>query len=67
MPANGEKVACAVCNRVVAGRIPARGDGSALYPARHKATERLKGSMAPRRYQAPTSWCPGTRIAGDKP
>lgn len=67
MPANGTKVACAACNRVVCGRIPARSDGSVLFPVRHKATDRLKGSMAPRRYQAPVSWCPGMYISGDKP
>lgn len=32
---NAEQVKCAICSRVVAGHIPAGGDGSALFPARH--------------------------------
>lgn len=30
-----EKVECAICGRVIAGRIPKDGDGSMLIPHRH--------------------------------
>jgi len=33
-----EKVKCSVCGRIVSGRIPKGGDGSILFPYRHKKT-----------------------------
>lgn len=31
------KVTCSECGKVVSGRVPAGGDGSALFPWRHRA------------------------------
>lgn len=38
-------VTCRICDKVTAGRVPARGDGSALFPTRHKKPD--------------GSWCDG--------
>lgn len=53
-------VACIACWRV----LRARADG---HPVRHKATNRLRGSMATRRYQAPEPVCDGSNYKGDTP
>lgn len=37
-----ELVRCAVCGKVVAGKVPAGGDGSVLFPYKHYSVREIK-------------------------
>lgn len=40
MKSKAEPVKCAVCSRIIKGRVPKGGDGSVLYPYKHKGLPR---------------------------
>jgi len=44
---NAERVTCSWCNKRYIGKVPKGGDGSVLYPRKHKITRRKRTSVFP--------------------
>ncbi len=59
-----EKVECAVCDRVVSGRVPKGGDGSMLVPYRH--IDPQWGNSCGGRFFEAHVLVPDKRAAGEK-
>jgi len=52
-----EYVICAVCGKKYKGIVPKGGDGSALFPRKHKAPQRESGTRI-------KETCPGSWVEG---
>ena len=57
-----ERVKCSVCDRIVNGRVPAGGDGSALKPYRHVPPDTLGTLKAVEGggWMGHNQWCRGS-------
>jgi len=61
----GERVTCTWCHRRYVGRIPRGGDGSVLFPRKHKIKRRERTSVFPT-YKTIVEVCKGSFIAAEE-